>query len=64
MDDLDEAEAHLCSMSARLAEVQPGGDRFRVLIDPAGHPFCLATSQAASTPSGQVREVDRSRQGA
>jgi hypothetical protein len=20
---------------------QPGGDRWRVLLDPAGHPFCL-----------------------
>jgi catechol 2,3-dioxygenase-like lactoylglutathione lyase family enzyme len=62
-DDLDEAEAHLCSMGARRAEFQPGGDRFRVLIDPAGHPFCLATSQAASAPSGQVHDADRSRRG-
>lgn len=53
VDDLDEAEAHLCSLGARRADLQPGGDRFRVLIDPAGHPFCLATSQAASTPSGE-----------
>lgn len=42
VDDLDEAEAHVWSMGARRAELQPGGDRFRVLIDPAGHPFCLA----------------------
>ncbi|MCH6170672.1 VOC family protein [Pseudonocardia alaniniphila] len=62
VDDLDEAEAHLCSMGARRADSQPGGDRFRVLIDPAGHPFCLATAQAASTPSGQVPEVDTGRQ--
>jgi catechol 2,3-dioxygenase-like lactoylglutathione lyase family enzyme len=54
VEDLDEAEAHLCSMGARRAEPQPGGDRFRVLIDPAGHPFCLATPWAASTPNGQV----------
>ena len=63
VDDLDEAEAHLCSMGARRAELQPGGDRFRVLIDPAGHPFCLATSRAASTPSDQADDVDRSNRG-
>ena len=58
VDDIDEAEAHLCSMGARRAELQPGGNRFRVLIDPAGHPFCLATSQAASTPTDQVDDVE------
>jgi catechol 2,3-dioxygenase-like lactoylglutathione lyase family enzyme len=54
VDDLDQWEQHLCSIGARPAEVQPGGDRFRVLIDPAGHPFCLATARAAVTPSDQV----------
>jgi hypothetical protein len=63
VDDLDEAEAHLCSMGARRPEVQPGGDRFRVLIDPAGHPFCLATAQAASTPSSPVDEAHGSKRG-
>jgi hypothetical protein len=28
----------------RLAGVQPRPDRFRVMIDPAGHPFCLVLS--------------------
>ncbi|MEQ7129412.1 VOC family protein [Actinopolymorpha sp. B11F2] len=28
-------------MGARRAEVQPGGDAYRVFLDPAGHPFCL-----------------------
>lgn len=41
VDDLDEAEAVLLELGARKPEHQPGGDRWRVLIDPAGHPFCL-----------------------
>jgi hypothetical protein len=24
------------------ADVQPSPDRWRVLLDPAGHPFCLS----------------------
>ncbi|PZG03552.1 hypothetical protein C1I95_33755 [Micromonospora craterilacus] len=28
-------------LGAAKPEHQPGGDRFRVLTDPAGHPFCL-----------------------
>ena len=63
VDDLDEAEARLRSIGAHRTELQPGGDRFRVLIDPAGHPFCLATSAAASTPSGRVDDVERSERG-
>jgi len=39
--DLDEAEAMLLDMGARKPEFQPGGDRWRIFIDPAGHPFCL-----------------------
>ena len=38
--DLDEAVAWAVSMGARLAEFQPQ-EHVRVLIDPAGHPFCL-----------------------
>jgi catechol-2,3-dioxygenase len=48
VDDLDEAERRATALGATKAEHQPGGDRFRVLIDPVGHPFCLATP-AAST---------------
>ncbi|KPM55334.1 glyoxalase [Frankia sp. CcI49] len=28
-------------LGATQAEFQPGGDRWRVLLDPVGHPFCL-----------------------
>ena len=44
VDDLDEAEAELLALGATKPEHQPGGDRWRVLVDPAGHPFCLTLS--------------------
>ena len=44
VDDLDEAEAAALRLGARRADQQPAPDRWRVLLDPAGHPFCL-TSQ-------------------
>ncbi len=28
-------------MQLGLGAHKPGGDRWRVLVDPAGHPFCL-----------------------
>ncbi len=40
VDDLDEAERATVALGATRAEHQPG-TRFRVLLDPAGHPFCL-----------------------
>jgi hypothetical protein len=40
VDDLDEAEKRALSVGARLADFQPG-ERFRVFLDPVGHPFCL-----------------------
>lgn len=39
--DLDEAEARCRELGAAKPDFQPGGDRWRVLLDPAGHPFCL-----------------------
>ncbi|MET7780451.1 VOC family protein [Streptomyces sp. NPDC005388] len=41
VDDLDEAEALLLRLGATKPEYQPGGDRWRVFADPAGHPFCV-----------------------
>ena len=38
--DLDEAVAEAVALGARLADHQPQ-DHVRVLLDPAGHPFCL-----------------------
>jgi hypothetical protein len=39
--NLDGAEAAVLRLGALRADVQPRPDRFRVMIDPAGHPFCL-----------------------
>ncbi|MCY0946131.1 VOC family protein [Streptomyces antarcticus] len=41
VEDLDEAEARLLELGARKPDHQPGEDRWRVFVDPAGHPFCL-----------------------
>ena len=41
VDSLDDAAATLLAAGAAQPEFQPGGDRFRVLTDPAGHPFCI-----------------------
>ncbi|MBZ4014944.1 VOC family protein [Streptomyces purpurogeneiscleroticus] len=40
VDDLDEAEARLLELGAGKPDHQPN-ERWRVLTDPAGHPFCL-----------------------
>lgn len=40
VDDLDAAEAAVLALGATKHEHQPG-TTFRVLLDPAGHPFCL-----------------------
>ncbi|MFC9293742.1 VOC family protein [Streptomyces sp. NPDC057011] len=41
VEDLDEAEAWLLELGAGKPDHQPGEERWRVLTDPAGHPFCL-----------------------
>jgi hypothetical protein len=43
VDDLDEAESEAVALGAIRAAEQPAPDRWRVFIDPAGHPFCLST---------------------
>ena len=40
VDDLDTAVAHALAAGARPADYQPQ-EGVRVLLDPAGHPFCL-----------------------
>ena len=40
VDDLDAAVAHAVASGARVAHYQPQ-ERGRVMLDPAGHPFCL-----------------------
>lgn len=41
VEDLEGAADLALSLGASRPEHQPGGDRYRVLLDPAGHPFCL-----------------------
>ncbi|MGW4291197.1 VOC family protein [Streptomyces sp. NPDC004673] len=43
VDDLDAAQARLLALGAVKPEFQPDPDRWRVLLDPAGHPFCVST---------------------
>jgi catechol 2,3-dioxygenase-like lactoylglutathione lyase family enzyme len=40
VDDLEAAVEHALASGARVAEHQPQ-ERVRVMLDPAGHPFCL-----------------------
>jgi catechol 2,3-dioxygenase-like lactoylglutathione lyase family enzyme len=42
--DLDAAEEWVLELGATKAATQPDGERWRVFLDPAGHPFCLAGS--------------------
>jgi predicted enzyme related to lactoylglutathione lyase len=43
VDDLESAEQVALQAGAELAGEQPSPDRWRVLVDPAGHTFCLST---------------------
>ncbi len=43
VDDLDAAEAGALALGATRPETQPTPEVWRVLIDPAGHPFCITT---------------------
>jgi len=42
VDDLEAAVAHAVYAGASLPDFQPRDD-LRILLDPAGHPFCLFT---------------------
>jgi catechol 2,3-dioxygenase-like lactoylglutathione lyase family enzyme len=43
VDDLEAAEAGAIALGARKADEQPSPEKWRVLLDPAGHPFCITT---------------------
>ena len=43
VEDLDEAEAAALAIGAQKADRQPSPETWRVLVDPAGHPFCVTT---------------------
>jgi hypothetical protein len=46
VEDLDESEAEAIKLGATCPAEQPDAARWRVLLDPAGHPFCLAKMSA------------------
>lgn len=41
VEQLDSATEAAVALGATAAGFQPAPDRWRVLLDPAGHPFCL-----------------------
>jgi predicted enzyme related to lactoylglutathione lyase len=43
VDDIAEAEAIAVGLGATIADPQPS-ETWRVLLDPAGHPFCLTNA--------------------
>ncbi|MBS2961878.1 hypothetical protein KGA66_02380 [Actinocrinis puniceicyclus] len=43
VEDLDEAQDHLVGLGATVPAHQPHPEALRTLLDPAGHPFCIAT---------------------
>ena len=43
VEDLDAAAVEAVQAGARIAVFQPAPESWRVLLDPAGHPFCLTT---------------------
>lgn len=47
VDDLDRAVAAAEGLGARQAPEQPQPALWRVMLDPAGHPFCLTTVGAS-----------------
>lgn len=42
VEDVPSAEASCRELGAKVPDFQPGADRWRVLLDPDGHPFCLS----------------------
>ena len=43
VDDIEATERRCLELGATVADPQPG-ETWRVLIDPAGHPFCLTSA--------------------
>ncbi len=46
--DVAKAEARSRELGASLPHFQPGGDRWRVMLDPEGRPFCLVLEVTGS----------------
>lgn len=52
-----EVVEYAVSLGARVAEHQPQQDRLTVMLDPAGHPFCLVPAPGTSRPAPPPGEV-------
>lgn len=51
IDDLQKAQARLHQLGATTSDHQPHGDPgMLVMLDPAGHPFCIGTRPGRSAP--------------
>ena len=48
VDDLEEGVAHALSCGAKLSPIQLE-DSWRVMLDPAGHPFCILPKRYPNT---------------
>ncbi|HTW10591.1 MAG TPA: VOC family protein [Acidimicrobiales bacterium] len=46
--DVAKAEAASQELGADVPDFQPGGARWRVMLDPEGHPFCLLPEGAGT----------------
>ena len=46
--ELEQSVEAAVAAGARLADTQPSPERWQVLLDPAGHPFCFTTMIARS----------------
>ena len=58
VDDVDAVEQNVLALGAGKHAIQPGedaGDRFRVYLDPAGHPFASAGTDGPPAPQLQTR---------
>jgi catechol 2,3-dioxygenase-like lactoylglutathione lyase family enzyme len=44
VDDLDSAQARMLALGAVTAPIQPHPEERRIMLDPAGHPFCLSAA--------------------
>ncbi|HWV22691.1 MAG TPA: VOC family protein [Thermomicrobiales bacterium] len=51
VDDMDAAQTQVMDLGAKLVDDSP--ERFRVFLDPAGHPFCLCISDDGSNAGGE-----------
>ena len=56
VDDLEAAVAEAIGHGAVPAAVQPAPEERRILLDPAGHPFCLTTMIPRESSATAVAE--------